>query len=1165
MPCPNCGGSTTPDQKFCFECGASLAAACSQCEAPLPPGAKFCGECGTRVAATSASPATGPGDSPKPERRHVSVLFADLVGFTSSSESRDPEEVRDFLTRYSELASDTIQRYGGTIDKFLGDGVMAIWGTPRAFEDDPERAVRAALDLIADVATLGDEFGIPDLEMRAGITTGEAAVTVDNGNHGMVAGDLVNTASRLEASAEPGTVLVNEATCLATNEAIAYEDRGELELKGKTERVSVWRPLNVMAMRGGAGKVAGLEAPFVGRVAEFQLLRDLFKATVRDGRAHLVSIQGIPGIGKSRLVWELEKHLDGLADNFFWHQGRSPAYGQGVTFWALGEMVRRRAGILETDPESVTIARLAEAVESLVPEDDRGWVDDALGALLGVSESGMGRDELFAAWRAFFQHLTSQQPCVMVFEDLQWADHGTIDFIESLLEWSKGYPIFIVTLSRPELLDRRPDWGAGQRGFTGIHVEPLSSDEMSELLDGLVPDLPEELSSAILNRSEGVPLYAVETVRMLIGQGHLVRDDTGYRLEGDLPELTVPESLHALVAARLDTLEPEDRHLLQIASVLGQTFTAKALADLTDLGPGGVEARLEPLIRREIIAMETDPRSPERGQYRFVQGVIKEVAYAGLSRTEKSSLHLQVAELLAGLGDDELAGVIASHYVDAYNAFEERDRDDALRVKALDALISAAERAYELGSYAQAVGYFEGAIETTGEAGHAVRLALRAGQAAVRAASSDPAHHHYSTALNGAKALSDVTLELEAATGLAGVLMLESRIEDALALLDEYATAEYEEATEQVAALHAQVARANAFASRGEEASRHIEKALVAGARLDLKELVVDALITKGWALALQRRNDEGQAVTEGAFHFARRHGYSRAEFRALNNIASYSRWSEPSWVLELLLPGYEKAARAGSIDDRSILGAKVIGLATESGAWDLADRVIDELEDMTLPWFTRFQIEGGHAQLMAFRGHVDEALSVLDEHARVLEKSSSSQDAVTTLHIRSQVLLAGGSPAEAIECTQEAREVELELWDHALIPTGVSSAIWLRDTEKLRSVLEHGEGLTYRSDRLVAWLEVGRAALRGIEGDLSAASKGFHAASVMLRDLGVVVDLAMCHLDRIVALGPEGDGVQEAADEARRIFSDLGAAGLLDRLDDILAGKSFPRSDPPE
>ena len=484
----------------------------------------------------------------------------------------------------------------------------------------------------------------------------------------MVAGDLVNTASRLEAAAEPGTVLVNEATQLATSEAISYEPAGELSLKGKTEPVTVWRPLHVVAMRGGAGRVSGLEAPFVARVAELQLLKDLFLATGRDDRAHLVSVQGIPGIGKSRLVWEFEKYLDGLADLFYWHQGRSPAYGEGITFWALGEMVRRRAGIAETDDHFFTTLQLDAIVDEFVPEEDRRWISTALQVLLGVSDSGIERDELFAAWRAFFQHLSTQAPAVMVFEDLQWADHGTLDFIESMLEWSRGYPIFIVTLARPELLDRRENWGAGQRGFTTLHLEALSPTEIEELLEGLAPGLAVELKHQIRDRSEGVPLYAVETVRMLIGQGHLVEEAEKYRLAGGIPELAIPETLHALVAARLDTLDPDDRQLLQKASVLGQSFTIKALADLAGLSPGDVEQRLEPLVRREILSIEADPRSPERGQYQFVQSVIREVAYSSLGRTERSALHIQVAQLLEELADEELAGAIASHYVDAYEA-----------------------------------------------------------------------------------------------------------------------------------------------------------------------------------------------------------------------------------------------------------------------------------------------------------------------------------------------------------------------------------------------------------------------------------------------------------------------------------------------------------------
>jgi hypothetical protein len=383
---------------------------------------------------------------------------------------------------------------------------------------------------------------------------------------------------------------------------------------------------------------------------------------------------------------------------------------------------------------------------------------------------------------------------------------------------------------------------------------------------------------------------------------------------------------------------------------------------------------------------------------------------------------------------------------------------------------------------------------------------------------------------------------------------MESRIEEALELLDEYASAEYDEVTEAVASLHAQTARANAFASRGDEASRYVEKALVEGARLDLKEFIADALITKGWVLALRDRSHEGEAVTEGALHFAHRYGYSRPEFRALNNIASYSGWAEPSRVLGLLLPAYEEATRIGELDAWSMLGAKVISLAIDSGDWDLADRVIGELADMTVTWFTRNQIHGSTARLTASRGNVEEGIAILDELEERLKETSSSQDAVSGFDLRSQILLAGGSPAAAFAATQEGLDLELGLWDHAFVATGISSAVWLRDEEKLRQLIERGESLTYRSDRFQAWLDVGDAAIGALEGDPSSASQGFDAAAALLRGVGVPIDLGICLLDRIVALGPDGEGSGEAADEARRIFGDLGASAFLDRLDEILA-----------
>ncbi|MGZ6379140.1 MAG: AAA family ATPase, partial [Candidatus Limnocylindrales bacterium] len=450
MICSNCATENKPGRRFCVECGASLVIGCPSCGSPFEPGEKFCGTCGT---ALTAEPASGATTSPAPapaaatERRLVSVLFADLVGFTPFAEERDAEDVRATLDRYFAMASEVIARYGGTVEKFIGDAVMAVWGTPTAHEDDAERSVRAALELVDAVrAALGH-----GIQARAGVLTGEAAVTIGATNQGLVAGDLVNTASRLQSAATPGTVLVGEATQRAAAKAIAFEPAGEQALKGKASPVPAWRALRVVAQVGGRNRADALEAPFVGRDDELRLLKDLFHATTREGRSRLVSVIGPAGIGKTRLAWEFLKYIDGLVETIWWHEGRSPAYGEGVTFWALGEMVRARAGLAEADDEATTRARIAATVARWVTdEQERRWIEASLLALLGVGDlPAGGQDRLFSGWRTFFERIAIESPVVMVFEDLQWADSGLLAFIDHLVDWSRGVPIYVVALARP--------------------------------------------------------------------------------------------------------------------------------------------------------------------------------------------------------------------------------------------------------------------------------------------------------------------------------------------------------------------------------------------------------------------------------------------------------------------------------------------------------------------------------------------------------------------------------------------------------------------------------------------------------------------------------------------------------------------------------------------
>jgi predicted ATPase len=478
-------------------------------------------------------------------------------------------------------------------------------------------------------------------------------------------------------------------------------------------------------------------------------MKDLLHATTREQRARLVSVTGIAGIGKSRLAWEFLKYVDGLAETVYWHRGRSPAYGEGITFWALGEMVRMRAGINEGEDAVSARAKLAESVEEFVADpEERRWVEPRLAHLLSLSEATAGdREELFSAWRTFFERIASVGPSVMVFEDLQWADPGLIDFVESIVEWSRSHPIMVVTLSRPELMDRRPSWGAGQRNFISLHLEPLSEQAMCELLDGLVQGLPEEVSTRIRERAEGVPLYAVETVRTLVDRGVLVPHEGVYGVSGALGALDVPATLHALIASRLDALSPEQRSILQDASVLGMKFSREFLAQLRGEDGAALDADLRDLVRKEFLTVDSDPRSPERGQYGFVQGLIQEVASSMLARRDRSAKHLAVARHLESLEDDELAGVVAAHYVEAHRAAPDGPEADTVAARARAWLSRAGHRALSLGSPEQALAFFEQALEVCVDVHDRAALLEVAGDAASRAGNWDRAVSHLEEAI----------------------------------------------------------------------------------------------------------------------------------------------------------------------------------------------------------------------------------------------------------------------------------------------------------------------------------------------------------------------------------------------------------------------------------
>src|SRR3954447_9189497 len=817
--CSGCGADNRAGRRFCSQCGTALEAQCPSCGAANEPGDRFCGSCGAALSETAAAPAPLASVS---ERRLVSVLFADLVGFTTLSEHRDPEEVRELLSRYFERCRTLIERYGGTVEKFIGDAVMAVWGTPVAREDDPERAVRAALSLTQAVTALGEEVGMPELRVRAGVLTGNAAVEVGAEGEGMVLGDTVNTASRLQSIAPPGTVLVDDVTRRASEAAVAYEDAGTHQVKGREQPVHAWTALWVVAGAGGLRRSAGLEAPFVGRDGELQAIIDAGEQSAGEACARHVTIVGEAGSGKSRVLWEYFKYIDGIQELRFWHQGRCLSYGEGVAYWALAEMVRSRAGILEEEPPDVAREKLRAAVETYVADErERRLVEPRLAHLLRLEERpDADRADLFSGWRLFFERLAADRPVVLVVEDLQWADSGLLEFVDYLLDWSADFPIFVLTLARPELRDRRPGWDA-------LALEPLEPLAIATMLGGLAPGLPDDLVADIGRRAEGIPLYAVETIRMLQDRGLLVQEGARYVVTGDVSDLAVPETLHALVASRLDGLSAGERSLLQDASVLGQSFTAAGAAALSGRPESEVAGLLDGLVAKQILARDDDPRSPERGQSLFIQALLRTVAYGTLSRRARKTRHVAAARHLEQTWPGELADiaeVLAAHYLEAIRAEPESEDVDALRASARETLTAAGRAAASLALGPEAQRYFEHAAELAQDDLERAGLLEQAGRALWQAGDTEGAEERLRSAVElfertgrasgGSAAVTlatlvrnvgrvaegralferflsaedpgvDRTVRAEALTGLGTVLVFEGAPEQAGALFDE--------------------------------------------------------------------------------------------------------------------------------------------------------------------------------------------------------------------------------------------------------------------------------------------------------------------------------------------------------------------------------------------
>ena len=1158
--CEACGTENRPDARFCGECGASLASACPACGTANEGGRKFCFACGSPLSTSAAQAASTarPAGAPVAERRLVSVLFADLVGFTPLAESRDPEEVRELLSRYFDSCRRLVELYGGVVEKFIGDAVMAVWGAPVAQEDDAERAVRAALDLVAAVTALGDELDAPELRARAGVLTGEAAVMVGAVGEGMVAGDLVNTAARIQAVAEPGTVMVGDATRRGSERAIAYEDAGAHALKGKSEPVRLHRAVRVTAARGGAFRSEGLEAPFVGRGRELRLVKELFHASAEESRTQLVQIVGIAGIGKSRLAWEFFKYLDGLATTVWWHRGRCLAYGEGVTFWALAEMVRSRAQIAEGESPEAARRKLASCLAERIPDpEEREWVGPRLANLLGLEDRvDSDRQDLFAAWRLFLERLADTGPVVLVFEDLQWADQALLAFIEHLLEWSTSQRLFVLALSRPELAEQHPEFARAARNATTLSLSPLSATEMAELLDGYVPGLPDEPKADVLERAQGVPLYAVETVRMLLDRGLLAADGPAYRPTGEIPTLEIPETLHALAAARLDGLSTPERQLVQDACVLGTSFDKHALTDLTGRDAKELEPLLISLVRKEVLSLQADPRRPERGRYSFLQDLVRRVAYETLTRRDRKSRHLAAAAMLESSVDaaaQDVPEVVAAHLLAAAEVLPDDSDVGEIRVRARAALIQAAERAAGLAAPEEARRHLDQAAALAADepALHA-DLLVRAGRLALQAAEPGEARERLDQAIALQQRRGDAVGVARATVALADVDVSEVRLEEAVRRFEAAMPAlEQSGAEAELAATLAQLGRMHALRADLEAAVAATDRALALAEALALDEVLVQALTTKAVAIAQRGRSVEARLLLEGARARALACGSDAAHWRAANNLAVLLERAE--LYTDMLALVEEIEAQARQRGDRARLAAARIGVIpalVELGRWREALARAAEADELRASPHARGEMLST-AIVLCEQGRPDAANALLAEQSWQRD-ADQSEKGVHFLSVEARVHRANNRPAEALAAAEAglARRAELgAVRDMKFcFVEALEAALELGDTGKAAELLSTLDSL--RPGELTPSLEAQRARFHARLDESGDAERCYRTAESTFGRHGLVFHRAVAQLELAEWLTAQKRAAEAGSlfAEARSTFEDLEAKPWLER-----------------
>jgi class 3 adenylate cyclase/tetratricopeptide (TPR) repeat protein len=1053
MICPDCGRENAADARFCSGCGLRLE-----------------------------------GQPRREERKIVTILFADIVGSTARAERLDPEDVRAALSSYYARVRSELERYGGTVEKFIGDAVMAVFGAPIAHEDDPERAVRAAL-------AIRDALTDSDVEVRIAVHTGEALVALDaraGEGEAMVAGDVVNSAARLQTAAPINGVLVGEATFRATERLIEYRPAPAVAAKGKSESLAAWEAVSPRA-RFGVDVDESAHTPLVGRASELELLSASFSRARSEGAAQLVTLVGVPGIGKSRLIAELLAVVEADPDIIWWRQGRCLPYGEGLSFWALGEMVKAQAGVLETDTGERAETKLRVAVETLIEEPGEAeWMLGHLRPLLGLHGATGDQGERFAAWRRFFEGLAEQRPAVLVFEDLHWADDGLLDFVDHLVDWAIAVPLLIVCTGRPELLERRPGWGGGKRNASTVSLSPLSDEEVALLIAGLLERavLPAETQAEVLRRAGGNPLYAEEYIRML--------------REGRPPDSALPENVQGIIAARIDTLGADEKALLQDAAVIGKVFWLGAVTAVGDLPRWTAEERLHSLERREFVRRERRASVGSDVEYAFRHVLVRDVAYNQIPRSSRAEKHLAAASWIATLGDDrseDRAEMLAHHYGAALELLEAAGLPTAqLAPAARAAFFEAGERAVALGAAEDAIPRFERALALADESQPEWPRMLLAYGAALSSARQEGLDtlEQAATAL---RASGDVEGAARAENELAGLLWSFGRVSESIErlhgamemLADRPATSEKAEVLLSY--------WRNLWLAGSDPSDAILDEAVNVAERLGRKDLTVTALIDRGLRHGFGEGDPVGLAEFEQAIQLAREIGSPEIS-RGYINLASLQWWlGDKGAMLGLHREGLAAAQRFGDVQRTRFIRGEMLLDWLSSGDWERAlSESLEFIESCRAsPHYMEAGARDAAASISLARDDLEGARSHLD---RLTSLAGEIRDPQVTLpaHALSARFFAETGDAES---ARSALARACQTFDRSrtlLDPACVEAALAASDISAPEIVLP----LLREASTETAWSRAVQAIVEGRLGDAAeeCASAGdvFYAALATMR-----------------------------------------------------------------